>query len=94
MTSDVTGTVWDRLRRNNGAVFETATGLKFQLLVDGNGLWIFREGQIINRRLTKKHLDRAIGRCPLHLTTDIRDCLGPSYLFGILMDSRIRNGIW
>jgi len=86
--------VWSRICRLQGAIFKTVKGHSFDYIVDGNGLFIFRDGRLINRRLTLTDVLNAAERCPLETTTEIADCLGPSYLFGILMDPRVRSGLW
>src|SRR5579863_9509665 len=35
----------------------------------GAGIWFFREGRRINRKLTRTQVEVAIGRCPLTTTT-------------------------
>lgn len=85
---------WQRIVRHQGEEFHTATGLPFRYEVDGNGLWVFRGGRRINRRLPRKDVETAIGRCPLRSTTEVNDLQGLSYLFGILMDRRIRESEW
>jgi len=91
MKNDV---VWNRIRQYEGVVFETTTRLNFRPLIDGNGIWVLREGRVINRRLTRDQINQAIERCPLQHPTDLGDLQGPAYIFGILMDSRIRHGLW
>jgi hypothetical protein len=91
MKNDV---VWDRIQQYAGAAFETSTRLRFHPTIDGNGIWIIRDGRVINRLLTRDQINRAIERCPLQGTMRFQDLQGPSYVFGILMDSRIRRGLW
>jgi hypothetical protein len=86
--------VWNRIQRREGESFETITGLPFNYVTDGNGLFILRAGRPINRRLTRSQVLKATDRCPLAANTDLRDCLGYSYTYAILMDSRIRHGLW
>ncbi|MCL6546265.1 MAG: hypothetical protein K6T61_13625 [Bryobacteraceae bacterium] len=86
--------IWQRIQAHQEEEFQTATGLPFTYKVDGSGLWIFRGGRRINRRLPKKQVAVAIERCPLKSTTEIKDLMGLSYLFGILTDRRIRGNDW
>jgi hypothetical protein len=87
--------VWQRVVAHQGEEFHTRTGKPFTYTVDGeSGLWFYRDGRRINKRLWRKHFEKAVSRCPLDKTTDIADCYDPSYLFGLLMDERIRGTEW
>lgn len=87
--------VWQRVVAHVGGEFHTRTGKPFTYTVDGeSGLWFYRNGRRINKRLWRKDLEKAIFRCPLDKTTDIADCYDPAYLFGLLMDDRIRGTDW
>ena len=41
------------------------------------------------RRLSRTNFERARPRLPFENTTDVKDLQGPSYVYAILMDSRI-----
>ena len=71
-----------------------STGLPFTFEVAGSGIWFFREGRRINRKLTRTQVEVAISRCPLASTTEIKDLMDFAYLFALLMDPRIRNAAW
>ena len=86
--------VWNRIKSYQGEEFKTATRLPFKYEVEGSGIWFFRNGQRINRKLTRTQLDRAIARCPLRSTTEIKDLMDYPYLFALLMDARIRGEAW
>jgi hypothetical protein len=47
-----------------------------------------------NMRLARSEVEAAIGRCPLQNTTDIKDLRDYPFLFGVLMDRRIRGEDW
>jgi hypothetical protein len=82
--------VWDRVVRHQGDEFQTITGLPFTYEVEGSsGIWFYRDGQRINRRLGRGELVSALQKCPLHGPTDLREFQDPSYLFGLLTDRRI-----
>ena len=91
---DLLPTVWSRIEEHQGEPFHTATGLPFTYQVEGNGVWFFRNKKRINRKLTRKHIDEAISRCPLKSTTEIKDLMDFAYLFAMLMDRRIRGQAW
>jgi len=86
--------VWRRIVACQKETFYTATRLPFTYAVDGEGIWFYREGRRINMRLARSEVHAAIGRCPLGNTTDIKDLRDYAYLFGLLMDQRIRNADW
>jgi hypothetical protein len=77
-----------------GQEFRTSTGLPFTFEVEGTGIWFFRDGQRINRKLTRKQFDEAVSRCPLASTTDIKDLMDYAYLYALLTDPRIRGQEW
>jgi hypothetical protein len=70
------------------------TGLPFTFEVEGTGIWFFRNGKRINRKLTRSQFEVALSRCPLAHTTEIKDLIDYPYLFAILADKRIRGQAW
>jgi hypothetical protein len=87
--------VWNRVVAHQGEDFRTRTGKMFTYAGEGNtGIWFFRDGKRINKRLWRGDLEKAVSRCPLANTTDISDCFDPAYLFALLMDQRIRANDW
>jgi hypothetical protein len=86
--------VWRRILDHQGEEFKTATQLPFTYEVEGTGIWFYRNGRRINRKLTRSQLEKAIERCPLNSTTEIKDLMDYAYLFGVLMDARIRCQAW
>ena len=86
--------VWHRIKSHQGEEFKTATRLPFTYEVEGAGIWFFRNGQRINRKLSRTQVDKAIARCPLTSTTEIKDLMDYPYLFALLMDARIRREAW
>jgi len=91
---NVLESVWHRIKSHQGEEFRTATRLPFTYEVEGAGIWFFRDGRRIERKLTRTQVDKAIGRCPLRSTTEIRDLMDYAYLFALLMDTRIRGEAW
>ena len=85
---------WRRIESHQGEEFKTVTRLPFTYAVEGAGIWFFRDGRRINRKLTRTQVDTAIARCPLRSTTEIKDLMDYSYLFVLLMDARIRREAW
>ncbi len=86
--------VWHRVESHQGGEFKTATGLPFTYAVEGAGIWFFRDGRRINRKLTRTQVEVAIARCPLTSTTEIKDLMDYAYLFALLTDARIRGEAW
>jgi hypothetical protein len=87
-------TVWRRVETHQGDEFHTATGLPFTYEVEGAGIWFFRQGKRINRKLTRTQVEKAVDRCPLGATTEIKDLMDYAYLFGLLTDVRIKSELW
>ena len=90
----VAESVWRRIADHQGEEFKTATKLPFTYAMEGAGIWFFRNGRRIERKLSRTQVEKAIARCPLASTTEIRDLMDYAYLFGLLMDARIRRHAW
>jgi hypothetical protein len=88
------GLVWQRIVAQEGAEFHTARDLPFTYSVDGNGIWFYRDGKRINQRLSRGEVDQAILLCPVSKTTDLSKFRDYAYLYGLLMDPRIRSKDW
>jgi hypothetical protein len=86
--------VWDRVRQHQRESFRTVSGLPMTYEIDGSGIWFYRDGKRVNRRLTRNQLNQAISRCPLRTTTEISDLIDYPYIFALLRDSRIRRELW
>ena len=86
--------VWRRIESHQGEEFKTATKLPFTYAVEGAGIWFFRDGRRINRKLTRSQVEKAVARCPLTSTTEIKDLMDYAYLYALLMDPRIRGQGW
>jgi len=86
--------VWRRIVSHQGEQFQTVTGLPFTFEVEGAGIWFFRDGKRVNRKLTRTQFQVALSRCPLARTTEISDLMDYPYVFAVLMDRRIRGQEW
>jgi hypothetical protein len=86
--------VWRRIASHQGEPFQTVTGLPFTFEVEGAGIWFFRDGMRVNRKLTRTQFEVALSRCPLARTTEISDLMDYPYVFAVLMDKRIRGQEW
>ena len=92
--SNLRDLVWRRVSKLQGETFQTARGLPFTYEVEKTGIWFFRNGKRVNRKLTRAQFDVALSRCPLTRTTEIKDLMGSTYLFAVLKDGRIRGQEW
>lgn len=88
------GSIWRRIVTHQGEQFQTVRGLPFTFEVDGAGIWFFRDGKRVNRKLTRTQFEVALSRCPLTRTTEISDLMDYPYVFAVLMDRRIRGEEW
>ena len=86
--------VWQRIEIHQGEVFKTVRKYPFTYEVEGAGIWFFRNGRRINRKVSRSQVDKAIARCPLRSTTEISDLMDFAYLYAMLMDARIRGQAW
>ena len=86
--------VWKRIVEHQGAEFRTMKNLPFTHAVEGRGIWFYRNGKRIEQRLGSHDLEQGILLCPVNKTTELKRLRDPSYLFGLLMDPRIRSTDW
>ena len=86
--------VWRRVAKHQGKPFQTVRKLPFTFKVEGAGIWFFRDGKRVNRKLTRTQFEVALSRCPLTRTTEIKDLMDYPYMFAVLMDGRIRGQAW
>lgn len=82
--------VWLRVEANAGETFAQIRGGEFTYEVRSGAVWPDRT----NRGLPRSHFERAFELVPLRSTTAIQHLQGPSYLYAILMDDRIRQDDW
>lgn len=86
--------LWDRIRRHAGAEFHTVQGLPFTYEVPGSYLVITRNGEQINRSLSRTNFRKAAEQMPVSGPAALRDRQSSSYTWAILNDSRISAGPW
>lgn len=82
--------IWDRIQKNEGKPFTTKTGISFVYDIDGNA--VLPRGR--NRQLPKSDFAKALELVPLYGPSEIHHLQGPSYIYAILMDPRIRRTDW
>jgi hypothetical protein len=82
--------VWRRIIAREGEIFRQIRGRAFTYVVEGNVL----RPSTVNQNLSRATFEEALARVPFASTMDVQDLRGPSYLFAILMDRRIRQQDW
>jgi hypothetical protein len=83
-------TVWSRIKAHHGKEFRQVRGKSFSYSVDGFTLI----PGTTNRNLPRSDFEKALKLVPLPNTTCVQHLQGPSYIYAILMDSRIRLNDW
>lgn len=82
--------IWQRIRAHGGDTFRQVRGGEFK--------YEWFEGYIsqdrTNQNIPRAHFEQAYAMMPLENTVPIQHLRGPSYIFAILMDPRIRKGAW
>lgn len=83
-------TVWARIESHAGEKFVQIRGGEFTYEVLGGYVVPDRT----NQQLPKSHFEEAFGLVPLENTVPVQHLRGPSYIYAILMDERIRGNDW
>ena len=83
-------TVWNRIEEKAGETFHQIRGGEFTYIVAGGHVIPDRTYQ----QIPKSHFEEALDYLPLQNTLPVQHLRGPSYIYAILMDMRIRNGDW
>jgi hypothetical protein len=83
--------IWNRLKEHAGEEFKTSSGLPFIYHIQG--------GQFVTTRtdypLPKSDFAKALAYVPIRKTADIQKLVrGPSYIFAVYNDPRIRRTDW
>jgi hypothetical protein len=82
--------IWRRITALEGETFTQARGGQFTFEMRPGSLRPNRT----NRNLPRSTFEEALRRIPLAGPGQIQDLQGPSYVFAILMDTRVRHGDW
>ncbi len=82
--------VWERIEAHAGQTFNQLRGGAFAYGVVGGHVVPDRTYQQIPR----SHFERALDLVPLESTRPVQHLRGPSYIYAILMDHRIRRNDW
>jgi hypothetical protein len=90
VTSTTIATVWDRIEKNAESEFHMIKGAKFRYAV--------KAGHVIpnrtNQQIPKSHFEKALSLVPFANTAEIQHLRGPSFIYAILVDARIRRTDW
>ena len=82
-----TETTWNRVVALAGTVFSTKTGKTFTYDISGNSVALGNT----NRMIPRSHIERAVDRSPLTGPGQLQDLQGPSYVYAIVTDPRVRG---
>jgi hypothetical protein len=83
--------VWSRIKKHAGETFVQIKGAEFTYWVEGNHVYVDRTKQ----RIPKSNFEKALAFVPLKNTVPLQEKFrGPSFIFAILMDMRIRLNDW
>jgi hypothetical protein len=82
--------VWSRIRAHQGETFVQIRGGRFTYQVLGGSIVLDRT----NRQIPKSDIETALNMVPFESTVPLQRLQAPSYIYAILMDSRIREGEW
>ena len=80
--------IWNNIIANEGNLFYTIKGKEFTYKVNGNKIITSRT----SRNITKNDIEKAFNLLPLTGPSVINNLVqGPSYVWSILNDKRIKN---
>jgi len=79
--------IWRRIKLHAGEQFKQILGGVFTYKVKDEHVIPDRTPQ----RIPRSHFQKALNLVPLHSTVPIQGLRGPSYIYAILMDQRIRQ---
>ena len=82
--------VWARIRAHAGEPFRQIRGGEFRYEAPSGYIALDRT----NQNIPKSDFNRALEIVPLENTAAVQHLRGPSYIYAILMDPRIRQSDW
>ncbi|OLN22606.1 hypothetical protein BTO30_08745 [Domibacillus antri] len=82
--------IWTRIIECEGEIFTQKKGKEFSYSIKGNTLFL----STTNRSISKQVIEHALEFVPLEKKTPLQHLQAPSYLYGNLMDDRIRKHDW
>lgn len=82
--------IWNRIHLHSGQEFTQIDGGKFTYVIAGGHVRPDRTDQQIPR----SHFEEAYALVPFKNTVPVQHLKGPSYIYAIMMDGRIRKYDW
>ncbi|MNY19143.1 hypothetical protein D3C86_1525640 [compost metagenome] len=83
-------TLWTRVQANTGQIFHTKTGR----VCSYEAHETYVELQNTSHNIPRSHFERAFEMMPTQRVADLNALRGYAYLWGIMMDPRIRQGLY
>lgn len=83
-------TIWPRIKHCEGQVFRQIRGREFTYTVNGSTVI----PSTTNQNIPRGHFEEASQLLPLQNTVPVQHLRGPSYIYAILMDRRIKQTNW
>ncbi len=77
---------WQRVQQHAGEVFTTVTGKEFRYSAGPDSVQM----QTTNRMLPRSDFAKALDRMPVAGPSALQDLQGPSYIYAILNDPRVK----
>lgn len=82
--------VWNRIEAHAGEIFRQMRGGEFSYEIRGGSLIPDRT----NRQIPKSNFAKALELVPFESTAQLQALQGPSYIYAVLMDQRVRQDDW
>lgn len=82
--------IWKRIQAHSGETFTQIRGGEFTYKAGDGYIALDRT----NQNIPRSHFEEAFQLVPLPDTISVQHLRGPSYIYAILMDSRIRLSDW
>ena len=79
--------IWQRVQDLSGQTFTTVSGRQFSYHAHGHDV----DMNTTNRTLPRSDFQKAFDRFPVSGPGALHDLQGPSYIYSILMDPRVRG---
>ncbi len=82
--------VWTRIVAHKGEIFQQIRGQEFRYTINQSVL----NPSTTKQNIPKSEFAKALAFVPLKNTVPLQELRGPSYIYAILMDTRVRNKDW
>jgi hypothetical protein len=82
--------IWDRIVAHSGGTFHQKMGKPFTYEARGRTIYL----HTTNRMISRTAIEKALESVPLENTVPVQGLSAPSYIYGILMDDRVRLNDW